>query len=149
MYNIFNLLCVGLLCVVYYIKPLYCVCVESCHSNQIVYVYNYLCYFMYMFILSQRLMVLYMSFFLFCGYSYSYHVIHMSYTKMKSIMSRKKPKNLYFTVFFDSLPAHHRNFLFLRVTCHSAALLSRGVTRAERVLSTGVHSSHFIFCVFG
>jgi hypothetical protein len=102
-YNISNLLYVGLLCVVCYMKPLYCVCVESCPSNQIMYVYNYLCYFMHMFVVSQRLMVLHMSFFLFHGYSCSYHVIHMACTKVKSIMSRKKPKKLYFMVFFDHL----------------------------------------------
>jgi hypothetical protein len=99
MYNAFNLLCVGLLCVVYYIKPLCCICVESRRSNQIMYVYNYLCYFMHMFVLSQRLMVLYMSFFLFRGYSCSYHVIHMTCTKVTSIMSRKKSKNFILWVF--------------------------------------------------
>jgi hypothetical protein len=46
-------------------KSLYYVCVESCTSNQIIYVYNYLCDFMHMFVLNQRLMVLHMSFFCF------------------------------------------------------------------------------------
>jgi hypothetical protein len=104
MYNVSNLLCVGLLYVVCYMKPLYCVCVESCPSNQIIYVHKYLCYFMHMFALSQRLMVLHMSF-LFRGYSCSYHVIHMACTKVKSIMLRKKTKKLHFTVFFDHLCA--------------------------------------------
>jgi hypothetical protein len=99
MYNVFNLLCVGLLCVVCYMKPLCCVCVELCHSNQIMYVYNYLYYFMYMFILNQRLMVLHISFFLFRGYSCSYHVIHMACIKVKSIMSRKNQKTLFYSLF--------------------------------------------------
>jgi hypothetical protein len=64
MYNIFNLLCVGLLCVVCYMKPLCCVCVESCLSNQIMYAYNYLCYLTHIFVLSQIFMVLHMSFFI-------------------------------------------------------------------------------------
>jgi ferredoxin len=63
MYNIFNLLCVGLLCIMCYMKPLCYICVESCPSNQIMYIYNYFCCFMHMFVVSQRLMVVYMSFF--------------------------------------------------------------------------------------
>jgi hypothetical protein len=63
---------------------------------------------MHMFVLSQRLMVLYMSF-LFHGYSCSYHVIHMACTKVKSIMS-KKTKKLYFTVFFDHRAARFIGF---------------------------------------
>jgi hypothetical protein len=68
------------------------------------YVYNYLCYFMHMFVLIQRLMVLHMTF-LFRDYSYSYHVIHMACTKVISIVPRKKIKKLHFMVFFDHLRA--------------------------------------------
>jgi hypothetical protein len=103
MYNIFNLLCVELLCVMCYMKPLCCICVKSYPSNQIMYVYNYFCYFMHMFVVNQRLMVLHMSFFLFHGYSRYCHIIDLSCTKVKLIMLRKIPKNLYFTVFFNHL----------------------------------------------
>jgi hypothetical protein len=103
MYNISNLLCVGLLCIVCYIKPLWCVCIESCPSNQIMYTYNYLCYFMHIFVLSQRLIVLHMIFFLFRGYSCFYHVIHMACIKVKLIMSRKNQKNFILPSFFNHL----------------------------------------------
>jgi hypothetical protein len=71
-----------------YMKPLYCVCrIMSFKPN---YVCLQLFVLLHAYVLSQRLMILHMSFFLFRDYSYSYHVIHMACTKVKSIMSRKK-----------------------------------------------------------
>jgi hypothetical protein len=78
------------------------------------YVYNYLCYFIFMFILSQRLMVLYMSFFvlwLFLFLSCHTYVIHNN--EINNV--KKKSKNLYFTVFFDRCAHITETFFFLEL----------------------------------
>jgi hypothetical protein len=80
-----------------YMKLLCYECVELCPSNQIMYIYNYLCYFMHMFILSQRLMVLHMS--LFISWLFLFLSCH-TYYMYKSEINNVKEKNQK-TLFYD------------------------------------------------
>jgi hypothetical protein len=99
MYNVSNLLCVGLLRVVCYMKPLCCVCVESCLSNQIMYVYNYLCYFLHMFVVSQRLMVLHVCVF-FVSCLFLLLPCHI-YGLHKSEINNVKKKTSFYNIFLS------------------------------------------------